>query len=81
MNDYSLPFLLPIFVVLLVDQILKFWIKLNMTIGQEYHIFDDWFIIHFTENEGMAFGMSFGGSFGKLILSLFRLVAIHTDSL
>lgn len=46
-----------------------------MTLGQEFHIFD-WFIIHFTENEGMAFGLTFGGEFGKLALSLFRLVAI-----
>lgn len=46
-----------------------------MTLGQEFHI-ADWFIIHFTENEGMAFGLTFGGEFGKLALSLFRLVAI-----
>ena len=44
-------------------------------IGQEIHFFD-WFIIHFTENKGMAFGMEFGGSFGKYLLSIFRLVAI-----
>jgi signal peptidase II len=65
-----------IFLILAADQALKFWIKLNMTIGQEIHVFDDWFIIHFTENEGMAFGLSFGGEFGKLALSLFRIVAI-----
>lgn len=46
-----------------------------MMIGQEIHFFD-WFIIHFTENKGMAFGMEFGGSFGKYLLSVFRLVAI-----
>ena len=46
-----------------------------MMIGQEIHFFD-WFIIHFTENKGMAFGMEFGGSFGKYLLSIFRLVAI-----
>ncbi len=61
---------------MLADQILKFWIKLHMTIGQEFPIFNDWFIIHFTENDGMAFGLSFGGEFGKLILSLFRIFAI-----
>ena len=44
--------------------------------GQEYQILSDYFIIHFTENEGMAFGLTFGGPFGKLALSLFRIVAI-----
>lgn len=64
------------FGVLFIDQILKIWIKTNMFIGQEYHILGDWFIIHFTENEGMAFGMTFGGNWGKLFLSMFRFVAI-----
>lgn len=52
-----------------------------MFIGQEYHItknlgIGDWFIIHFTENNGMAFGMEFAGDTGKIILSLFRIVAV-----
>ena len=47
-----------------------------MTIGEEIHVLGNWFILHFTENEGMAFGMRFGGDFGKLILSLFRIIAI-----
>jgi signal peptidase II len=64
-----------IILVLLVDQISKVWIKTNMYLGQEYEIFN-WFIIHFTENKGMAFGMQFGGDWGKLALSLFRVVAI-----
>lgn len=67
--------ILLITIVLLLDQVLKVWIKTNMMIGQEIHFFD-WFIIHFTENKGMAFGMEFGGSFGKYLLSIFRLVAI-----
>jgi signal peptidase II len=68
--------LLIIFLILIIDQVLKIWIKTNMYIGQEYNIFGNWFIIHFTENEGMAFGMKFGGDYGKLILSLFRIVAV-----
>ena len=45
-----------------------------MFLGQEYRI-ADWFIIHFTENNGMAFGMEFGGTIGKTLLSVFRIVA------
>jgi len=66
---------LVVFLVLLVDQIFKIWIKTHMVLGQEYKI-ADWFIIHFTENNGMAFGMELGGSYGKLVLSVFRIVAI-----
>jgi len=48
-----------------------------MQLGDEIHVFgSNWFIIHFTENEGMAFGMKFGGGYGKLILSLFRIIAV-----
>ena len=68
------PILL-IILVLVVDQALKVWIKTNMMLGQEIAFFD-WFIIHFTENKGMAFGMEFGGNIGKYILSIFRIIAI-----
>ncbi|MBN2175384.1 MAG: lipoprotein signal peptidase [Bacteroidales bacterium] len=68
--------ILIIILVLITDQIIKIWVKTTMTIGQEIHVFGNWFIIHFTENEGMAFGMSFGGDFGKLLLSIFRILAI-----
>lgn len=75
MKGYTKPFIL-ILSILLIDQVSKFWIKLNMTLGQEYKIFGDWFIIHFTENNGMAFGLEFGGEAGKLALSLFRIAAV-----
>ena len=68
------PILL-IILVLVIDQALKVWIKTNMMLGQEIAFFD-WFIIHFTENKGMAFGMEFGGNIGKYILSIFRIIAI-----
>ncbi|WP_304063847.1 lipoprotein signal peptidase [Pedobacter glucosidilyticus] len=75
MKGYTKPVFL-IVLVLLADQILKTWIKTNMYIGQEFQIIQDFFIIHFTENNGMAFGMEFGGELGKLALSLFRIVAV-----
>lgn len=62
--------------ILLVDQVLKFWIKTNMTIAEQFPIASDWFYIHFIENEGMAYGLKFGGEFGKIALTLFRLVAV-----
>jgi signal peptidase II len=67
--------LLLILVILILDQLLKFWIKTSMVLGQEIVILD-WFIIHFTENKGMAFGMEFGGDIGKYALSIFRIIAI-----
>lgn len=62
--------------VLLVDQVLKIWIKTHMTLGEEFSVIGSWFRIHFVENNGMAFGFEFGGNYGKIFLSLFRLVAI-----
>ncbi|RZL61775.1 MAG: lipoprotein signal peptidase [Pedobacter sp.] len=75
MKGYTKP-LLVIFLVLLADQVLKTWVKTHMYLGQEFNIIGKWFIIHFTENNGMAFGMEFGGEFGKLALSLFRIAAV-----
>ncbi len=65
-----------ILLVLLADQILKVWIKTHMMIGEEFHVAGNWFIIHFTENNGMAFGLEFFGKTGKYLLSLFRVVAV-----
>jgi signal peptidase II len=68
--------ILLISIVLIADQILKVWIKTNMVLGEQHFILGNWFIIHFTENVGMAFGMELWGEYGKLALSLFRIVAI-----
>jgi signal peptidase II len=65
-----------IILILIADQILKFWVKTHMVIGQEIHLFGNWGLLHFIENNGMAFGMEMGGKTGKLVLSLFRMVAI-----
>ncbi|MDX5426832.1 MAG: lipoprotein signal peptidase [Bacteroidota bacterium] len=64
-----------ILLVLIIDQALKVWIKTSFYLGEDLRI-TDWFIIHFTENPGMAFGLEWGGLWGKLGLSIFRLIAI-----
>ncbi|HEX2920451.1 MAG TPA: lipoprotein signal peptidase [Bacteroidales bacterium] len=65
-----------IIIILTLDQILKIWVKTHMQIGDEIHLFGNWGILHFIENNGMAFGMEMGGRPGKFILSIFRLIAI-----
>jgi len=62
--------------ILIIDQALKFWIKTHLYMQQEFVILPNWFRIHFIENEGMAYGLKFGGDFGKILLTLFRLVAV-----
>lgn len=63
--------------ILLIDQLVKIWVKTHMLMGDvgEY-VITDWFKIHFTENEGMAFGMVLPGIYGKIILSTFRVFAV-----
>lgn len=79
MKGLKLPLLI-IFLVLLLDQTVKIYIKTHFVLGEE-HVITKWFIIHFIENPGMAFGMQFSGDWGKLILSLFRIVAVGFISL
>ncbi len=64
--------LLIIFSVLIIDQIIKIWIKTHMYWHESIRI-TDWFYIYFTENSGMAFGMEI---FAKLFLTLFRIAAV-----
>lgn len=66
-----------ILLVLIIDQCLKIWIKTNFEYGGEISILGlHWAKIHFIENDGMAFGMKMGGDSGKLLLTLFRIVAV-----
>lgn len=65
-----------ILAILILDQVLKIWIKTNMSLGESFVLIRNFASIHFTENPGMAFGMELGGTWGKLALSLFRLLAI-----
>lgn len=64
-----------IILILLIDQISKFYIKTHFALGEEIKVFD-WFRILFVENEGMAWGAKIPGQYGKLFLTLFRLAAI-----
>ncbi|HOU00941.1 MAG TPA: lipoprotein signal peptidase [Bacteroidales bacterium] len=73
--------LLLILCILVADQILKIWVKTHMTIGEEIPLFGKWGMLHFIENNGMAFGMEMGGKAGKILLSVFRIFAIIAISL
>jgi len=59
----------------MADQTLKILVKTNMTLYQQIPIFGNWGILHFVENNGMAFGMALPGSLGKILLTSFRLLA------
>ncbi len=64
-----------ILLVLILDQWSKIYIKTHFQLGESVEVFN-WFKIHFVENKGMAWGMEIPGTYGKLMLSLFRIVAI-----
>jgi signal peptidase II len=61
-----------VFAILVIDQVLKIWVKTNMTLHESIDI-ASWFKITFIENNGMAFGMEIGS---KIFLSVFRIVAV-----
>ncbi|MBE6286790.1 MAG: lipoprotein signal peptidase [Mediterranea massiliensis] len=78
--------LLIIFSVLVIDQLIKVWVKTTMFFHQSENVFKwiydklgidaeppTWFYILFTENNGMAFGMEI---IGKFFLTSFRIVAV-----
>lgn len=67
--------ILTILIAIILDQVLKIYIKTNYKLGDGFQVFS-WFHIHFVENNGMAMGIEFGGKIGKLFLSLFRIVAV-----
>jgi len=62
--------------ILVADQALKFYIKMHYILGEEHNVIGTWFRLHFVENEGMAWGLKFGGGLGKILLTLFRLIAV-----
>jgi signal peptidase II len=64
--------------VIILDQAVKMLVHYNMDpgIAGQILIFDDWFKLHYTLNPGMAFGMQIASEHGKLILTIFRLIAV-----
>lgn len=65
-------------IVIVVDQAVKLLVHYTMELGPvgEISVIGDVFKLHYTLNEGMAFGITLGFKYGKLVLTLFRLVAV-----
>lgn len=79
MNSNLKKSLLIVFVILLIDQAFKIWVKTNMYIGEssfrDWGWSFEWFQVYFIENKGMAFGWALPGESGKIFLSIFRIIA------
>jgi signal peptidase II len=61
-----------ILLILVVDQLIKIWIKTHLLLGEDIRV-TDWFHIRFVENIGMAMGIKIGG---KLFQSILRILAL-----
>lgn len=59
-------------IVVIIDQLSKFYIKTHFQLHESVTVFDDWFHIVFVENPGMAYGLHLGGVFGKIALTVLR---------
>lgn len=69
--------ILIIFIIIIIDQTLKIWIKTHYPLGHVKDVFGlAWFKLYFIENPGMAWGWELGGDWGKMLLTLFRLAAV-----
>ncbi|HCN11432.1 MAG TPA: lipoprotein signal peptidase, partial [Chryseobacterium sp.] len=65
------------FIILLIDQVSKFYIKTHFQLGESVPVFgQDWFRLTFVENPGMAYGFHFGGLIGKYFLVIVRIFLI-----
>lgn len=68
--------ILVILLILLADQTIKILVKTQMTLYEQIPVFGQWGILHFVENNGMAFGLALPGSLGKIMLTSFRILAV-----
>ncbi len=64
-----------VFLILIIDQISKIYVKTHFILGQEVKVFN-WFKILFIENKGMAWGTEIPGQYGKIVLTVFRLLVV-----
>ncbi len=72
---YTKPFLTATLIII-ADQVIKTWVHSHMYMGEEIRFLGSHGMLHYTENNGMAFGMEWGGDAGKLALTLFRIFAV-----
>jgi signal peptidase II len=72
---YIKPFLTAA-IIIIADQLIKIWVRAHMYQGEEIKFLGERGMLHYTENNGMAFGMELGGDWGKLMLTLFRIFAV-----
>jgi signal peptidase II len=72
---YLKPFLLASLIIIL-DQVIKTWVRTHMDFNQEIRFLGSHGMLRYTENNGMAFGWEIGGEVGKLALTIFRIIAV-----
>lgn len=67
-----------VLLILIIDQLVKLWVKTSFSYDDpSIDLLGGWFKLNYVENQGMAFGATLGGGiWGKLILSVFRIIAI-----
>lgn len=74
----ALKYFLFAILLIIIDQAIKLWMHFEVIPNHfgEIDLIPGFFKLHYITNKGMAFGMELGGDYGKLILTLFRLVAM-----
>ena len=75
-KKYAWIAVIVVIALIVIDQVIKFWVKTHLTISQTIPLIGQWFNLHFVENEGMAFGISFGQQIGKFLLSFVRILLV-----
>ena len=58
--------------VIIIDQVVKIWVKTHFYLGEDLQIFS-WFHLRLIQNNGMAFGIELGS---KLFLTFFRIALV-----